>query len=167
MLTKNWFTRLTCKNFSLVWSAVSFEIPDVPKIPDGNLSAPASHTLMLVKEKVCKSDSSSSSVTSTSSWKHPPLSKMNRYCSDSAALCCHAATGCKYFWWSVAVLRPQRSLSGQRQLQAGEIQLLQSQRHHHMGQPCNRASGSIQWQQSQQPRDLQHIRCKPQPASSS
>lgn len=141
---KNWFTRLTCKNFSLVWSAVSFEIPDLPKIPDGNLSAPASHTLTLVKDKVCKTDSSSSSVTSSSSWKHPPLSKMNRYRSDSAPLCCHAATGWKYFWWSVAVLGHQRSLSGQRQLQVGEIQLLQSQWYLHMGQPRNRASGSIQ-----------------------
>ncbi|XP_056893626.1 SH3 domain-binding protein 1 [Takifugu flavidus] len=69
---------------SLFPEAVSFEIPDLPKIPDGNLSAPASHTLTLVKDKVCKTDSSSSSVTSSSSWKHPPLSKMNSAASQDS-----------------------------------------------------------------------------------
>lgn len=149
----------------LVWPDVSFEIPDVPKVPDENLSAPASQTLMLVKEKVCKTESSSSSITSTNSWQHTPLSRMNRYRSDSADSVSTQPQFRRISDRLLLFLGHQHSLSGQ--LHIGEIQLWQSQRYLHMGQPCNRGSSRIQWQQSQHRLDIQRICCKPQPVSPS
>ncbi|CAG04502.1 unnamed protein product, partial [Tetraodon nigroviridis] len=70
---------------SLFPEAVSFEIPNLPQVPDGAASAPASQSLMSVKEKVGRTDSSSSSVASTSSWHHAPLSKMNSAASQDGA----------------------------------------------------------------------------------
>lgn len=77
--------------FSLgyIWPAVSFEIPDLPEVPDGNLPAPVAQSLISQKEKLSRTVSSSSSTASSCSSHHLPLSKTSRYCIDSAeSYCC-------------------------------------------------------------------------------
>lgn len=63
----------------LFWSDISFEIPELPEIPDGTLSAPVAQSLISEKEKLSRTVSSSSSTASSCSSFHLSLSKTNRY----------------------------------------------------------------------------------------
>ncbi|KAM9336173.1 SH3 domain-binding protein 1 [Symphorus nematophorus] len=67
---------------SLFPEAVSFEIPELPEIPDGSLSAPVVQSLMSEKEKLSRTVSSSS-ASSCSSY-HLPLSKTNSTASQDS-----------------------------------------------------------------------------------
>ncbi|XP_062298626.1 SH3 domain-binding protein 1 [Scomber scombrus] len=65
--------------------AVSFEIPELPELPDATLSAPVAQCVMSQKDKLSRSMSSSSTTSSCSSY-HLPLSKTNSETSqDSGA----------------------------------------------------------------------------------
>uniref|UniRef100_A0A7N6AB00 SH3-domain binding protein 1 n=1 Tax=Anabas testudineus TaxID=64144 RepID=A0A7N6AB00_ANATE len=63
---------------SLFPEAVSFEVPDLPEVPDVTLPSPVTHSVVAEKEKLSRTVSSSSSTTSSSSF-HLPLSKTSRY----------------------------------------------------------------------------------------
>lgn len=65
--------------------AVSFEIPELPELPEPTLSAPVAQCVMSQKDKLNRSMSSSSTTSSCSSF-HLPLSKTNSETSqDSGA----------------------------------------------------------------------------------
>lgn len=66
--------------FVMFWSAVSFEIPDLPEAPDVNLPATVAQSLISETKKLGRTLSSSSSTASSCSSYHTPLSKANRYC---------------------------------------------------------------------------------------
>ncbi|XP_026206522.1 SH3 domain-binding protein 1 [Anabas testudineus] len=70
---------------SLFPEAVSFEVPDLPEVPDVTLPSPVTHSVVAEKEKLSRTVSSSSSTTSSSSF-HLPLSKTSSTASqDSGA----------------------------------------------------------------------------------
>ncbi|XP_068439063.1 SH3 domain-binding protein 1 [Clinocottus analis] len=69
---------------SLFPEAVSFEIPDLPEVPDASMPAPFSQSQSSEKEKVNRSVSSSSSTASSCSSYHLPLSKTNSTASQDS-----------------------------------------------------------------------------------
>ncbi|XP_036937910.1 SH3 domain-binding protein 1 isoform X2 [Acanthopagrus latus] len=72
---------------SLFPEAVSFEIPELPEIPEETLPPPVSQSLMSEREKLSRTVSSSSSTASSCSSFHLPLSKTNSTASqDSGGL---------------------------------------------------------------------------------
>lgn len=70
----------------LFWPAVSFEVPDLPEVPDVALPSPVAQSMIAEKEKLSRTVSSSSSTTSSCSSFHLPLSKTSRYCSERTDL---------------------------------------------------------------------------------
>ncbi|XP_074519305.1 SH3 domain-binding protein 1 isoform X2 [Halichoeres trimaculatus] len=62
---------------SLFPEAVSFEIPELPEIPDVSLPSPVAQSQVTEKERLSRTISSSSSTASSCSSYHPPLSKSN------------------------------------------------------------------------------------------
>ncbi|XP_076616732.1 SH3 domain-binding protein 1 [Chaetodon auriga] len=68
---------------SLFPEAVSFEIPELPEVPDGALPAPVSQSLMSEKDLLRRTVSSSSTASSYSSY-HLPLSKANSTASQDS-----------------------------------------------------------------------------------
>ncbi|XP_074476702.1 SH3 domain-binding protein 1 [Sebastes fasciatus] len=70
---------------SLFLEAVSFEIPDLPEVPDGSLPIPVAQSLISEKEKVSRTVSSSSSTASSCSSHHLPLSKSNSTTSQDSS----------------------------------------------------------------------------------
>lgn len=71
-------------DFVLFWSAVSFEIPELPEVQDVTLSAPVTQCLMSQKEKLNRTVSSSSSTASSCSSHHVLLSKTNSTASQDS-----------------------------------------------------------------------------------
>ncbi|XP_035518609.1 SH3 domain-binding protein 1 [Morone saxatilis] len=69
---------------SLFPEAISFEIPDIPEVPDGSLPAPVAQSLISEKEKLSRSVSSSSSTASSCSSFHLPLLKTNSTASQDS-----------------------------------------------------------------------------------
>ncbi|XP_054454350.1 SH3 domain-binding protein 1 [Anoplopoma fimbria] len=73
---------------SLFPEAVSFEIPDLPEVPDVSMSTHDVQSLISEKGKLSRTVSSSSSISSSCSSYHLPLSKTNSTPSqDSGAYC--------------------------------------------------------------------------------
>ncbi|XP_023148512.1 SH3 domain-binding protein 1 [Amphiprion ocellaris] len=73
---------------SLFPEAVSFEVPDLPEVPDVPLPAPGTQSLFSEKEKLKRTVSSASSTASSCSSYHLPLSKTNSTASqDSGGFC--------------------------------------------------------------------------------
>ncbi|TKS90092.1 SH3 domain-binding protein 1 [Collichthys lucidus] len=68
---------------SLFPEDISFEIPELPEIPDGTLSAPVAQSLISEKEKLSRTVSSSSTASSCSSF-HLSLSKTNSTASQDS-----------------------------------------------------------------------------------
>ncbi|XP_038590993.1 SH3 domain-binding protein 1 [Micropterus salmoides] len=68
---------------SLFPEAVSFEIPDLPEVPDVTLPAPVAQSLISEKAKLSRSVSSCSSTASSSSY-HLPLSKTSSTASQDS-----------------------------------------------------------------------------------
>ncbi|XP_041818071.1 SH3 domain-binding protein 1 [Chelmon rostratus] len=64
--------------------AVSFEIPELPEVPDETLPAPLSQSQMSEKEQLRRTVSSSSSTASSCSSYHLPLSKANSTASQDS-----------------------------------------------------------------------------------
>uniref|UniRef100_UPI0037E84FBC SH3 domain-binding protein 1 isoform X2 n=1 Tax=Semicossyphus pulcher TaxID=241346 RepID=UPI0037E84FBC len=69
---------------SLFPEAVSFEIPELPEVPDATLSAPVAQSLISEREKLSRTVSSSSSTASSCSSYHPSLSKSNSSASQDS-----------------------------------------------------------------------------------
>ncbi|KAM8729272.1 SH3 domain-binding protein 1 [Acanthopagrus schlegelii] len=69
---------------SLFPEAVSFEIPELPEIPEETLPPPVSQSLMSEREKLSRTVSSSSSTASSCSSFHLPLSKTNSTASQDS-----------------------------------------------------------------------------------
>ncbi|XP_073345405.1 bargin [Pagrus major] len=69
---------------SLFPEAVSFEIPELPEVPEDTLSAPVAQSLMSERMKLSRTVSSSSSTTSSCSSFHLPLSKTNSTASQDS-----------------------------------------------------------------------------------
>ncbi|KAE8284480.1 SH3 domain-binding protein 1 [Larimichthys crocea] len=69
---------------SLFPEDISFEIPELPEIPDGTLSAPVAQSLISEKEKLSRTVSSSSSTASSCSSFHLSLSKTNSTASQDS-----------------------------------------------------------------------------------
>ncbi|XP_040885477.1 SH3 domain-binding protein 1 [Toxotes jaculatrix] len=68
---------------SLFPEAVSFEIPDLPEVPDVTVPTPVSQSTFVEKEKLSRAISSSSTASSCSSY-HTPLSKTNSTASQDS-----------------------------------------------------------------------------------
>lgn len=88
-----------CYFCTLFCSAVSFEIPDLPEVPDVTLPS-VTQSMISEKEKLSRTVSSSSSTASSCSSFHLPLSKTNRYSSKSrtqtlAQILTSGSNGCK------------------------------------------------------------------------
>uniref|UniRef100_A0A3Q1FPE6 SH3-domain binding protein 1 n=1 Tax=Acanthochromis polyacanthus TaxID=80966 RepID=A0A3Q1FPE6_9TELE len=69
---------------SLFPEAISFEVPDLPEVPDVPLPAPGTQSLFLDKEKLKRTVSSASSTASSCSSYHLPLSKTNSTASQDS-----------------------------------------------------------------------------------
>ncbi|KAM7381999.1 hypothetical protein PAMA_012731 [Pampus argenteus] len=77
---------------SLFPEAVTFEIPELPEVPDATPSAPVAQCLMSQKEKLTRSESSSSTASSCSSF-HVPLTKTNSTASQDSGICVTVKSG--------------------------------------------------------------------------
>lgn len=69
---------------SLFPEALSFEVPDLPEVPDVPLPAPGTQSMFLEKEKLKRTVSSASSTASSCSSYHLPLSKTNSTASQDS-----------------------------------------------------------------------------------
>lgn len=69
---------------SLFPEAVSFEVPDLPEVPDVPLPGPGIQSMLLEKEKLKRTISSASSTASSCSSYHLPLSKTNSTASQDS-----------------------------------------------------------------------------------
>ncbi|XP_060885134.1 SH3 domain-binding protein 1 isoform X1 [Labrus mixtus] len=78
---------------SLFPEAVSFEVPEVPGVPDVTLPAPVAQTLSSEKEILSRTVSSSSSTASSCSTYHLPLSKSNSSASQDSGIFCLVKSG--------------------------------------------------------------------------
>ncbi|XP_044034707.1 SH3 domain-binding protein 1 [Siniperca chuatsi] len=72
---------------SLFPEAISFEIPDLPEVPDVTLPAPVAQSVFSEKEKLGRTVSSSSSTASSCSSHHLSLSKTNSTTSQDSGGC--------------------------------------------------------------------------------